>query len=417
MNEYSGMPEKASALEALHNLATLLDEIGSPEWEVEETHALVSRFKEVVSNVHSRLRLAGTSSITVSWLQEIEGNAQNLISLAQSLRDSSPGLGIDLRDANSQLDELVNAAAPLPAIPLRTTRQVVERALRQFDEQVVAERGAISRLVDAIQAETADSRNELERAKSDSNDHLSNQRREIEAQVEQMGNSLNELAGRTSEAVERLERDVTNNQEVFRQSQESREQAFLEAQAAHQEGFEGSTKSTLAELEGYRDQARDMLAEVGGAGSAEHYAKQRDTQRKNADFWRWIGIAAIGGLIGAAVWVYLDSASAGPDFSFNWLAGRTGLLGALVLLVTYALRQSGQHRRREEQIERVANELMLLWPFVNRLPDEDRLAVLLHVAPLYFKGGLPAGIEPDTAIGVERIRNAITQVIQKRANP
>ena len=67
----------------------------------------------------------------------------------------------------------------------------------------------------------------------------------------------------------------------------------------------------------------------------------------------------------------MDFWQTGPaeeDFDVAWLVARTGLLGAILLFATYALRQSGQHRRREEETSRVANELQLLWPFISRLP-------------------------------------------------
>ena len=54
MSEYSGMPEKTTALSSLKGVTVLLDEIGFPEWEIHEATSLVARFKEVVSNVHSR---------------------------------------------------------------------------------------------------------------------------------------------------------------------------------------------------------------------------------------------------------------------------------------------------------------------------------------------------------------------------
>ena len=37
-------------------------------------------------------------------------------------------------------------------------------------------------------------------------------------------------------------------------------------------------------------------------------------------------------------------------------------------------------------MERLANELQLLWPFMNRLPSEHREALLLQITPLYFRG-------------------------------
>ena len=132
MNEYSGMPEKTTALSSLKGVTVLLDEIGFPEWEIHEATSLVARFKEVVSNVHSRLSLASASFVTVSWLEEIEQATQDLSNLAHSLRDSAPSVNEDIRDSHSRIDSLLQAAASLPAIPLQTAEQALETALDQF---------------------------------------------------------------------------------------------------------------------------------------------------------------------------------------------------------------------------------------------------------------------------------------------
>ena len=88
---------------------------------------------------------------------------------------------------------------------------------------------------------------------------------------------------------------------------------------------------------------------------------------------------------------------------------RSGFLFSLGIFAGYAFRQSGQHRRREEAIARVANELLLLWPFMARLPDADRELLLREITPLYFKGGLSGGDTAEQANAMERIRTAIAR--------
>ena len=409
MNEYSGMPEKEAALSALNNLSASLNEIGSPEWEVSEATALVSRFKEAVSDVHGRLSWVSTSFVTVDWLQNIEGTVEDLTNLVQSLKDSSPSLHEDLRSAHSRIDQLLHVAAFLPAIPLQTADQAVETVLKQFHSEVASEKEAIAQRSAETLSNIANLRQEQERRNTELQEHTSNVRQEIDDQVSKALNSLSGLEIRTNDAVERLERDISNNQELFRQAQENREQAFSAAQGQRDQDFHNRLNATLEELEGFRDQAREMLAEVGGAGSAQHYAKQRDAQKNNADHWRKIGLGAFVLLILVAMGVFIEAAIANREFSVVWLAARSGLLAAVLLFVTYALRQSGQHRRREEEIDRVANELTLLWPFMSRLPDEDRKELMLGITPLYFKGGLPMRDPTEHASWLESIRNAVGQ--------
>ena len=131
-----------------------------------------------------------------------------------------------------------------------------------------------------------------------------------------------------------------------------------------------------------------MLEEVAGASMAEHYAKQRDKQNQAADRWRIIGVTALFLLVAAATGLFFDLRTTGGELSVAALIARSGVPASLLILATYALRQSGHHRQREEDVSRVSNELMLLWPFMNRLPDEERKSLMLGITPLYFKGGL-----------------------------
>ena len=181
------------------------------------------------------------------------------------------------------------------------------------------------------------------------------------------------------------------------------------AQETRHQDFRERFDPVVADLERFRDEAKKILEEVAGASSAEHYAKLRDSQKKNADIWRWIGVGGLSILVVTAGLIFFDTRSTDIDFSTAWLVARSGLLFSLGIFAGYAFRQSGQHRRREEAIARVANELLLLWPFMARLPDADRELLLREITPLYFKGGLSGGDTAEQANAMERIRTALAR--------
>lgn len=85
-------------------------------------------------------------------------------------------------------------------------------------------------------------------------------------------------------------------------------------------------------------------------------------------------------------WVFYEYSQTEQEFSVAWLIARTGLWGSMLIFAFYALRQSGKHRQQAENAGRLANELQLLWPFMNRLPSDHKEALLLEITPLYFKG-------------------------------
>ena len=409
MSEFTDQVRNSAALSNLKEISGLLIELGSVEWDVQEAGDLITRLTVVSENIRARLSIADRNLVPGNVLAPLESQTQELLTAIQSLSNAAPSVPINIARANRWIDDVLATASTLPVLPIRTTNAVLTKASEQFDREATSAKASISAEVEALRLEMEDFRQGIQQALTEFNNRAVELQGLIDQRSDETQGTTNSLMARTNQAIERLERDVTNIQGNFRDSQSDRSNLFAEAQESREREFHEKLDPVVGHIESLRDQAKGMLEEIAGASSAEHYAKQRDDQKRNADLWRWIGIAAAGGLIAAAIWIYFDSTSAGPDFSFNLLAGRTGLLGALVLLVTYALRQSGQHRRREEEIGRVANELSLLWPFVSRLPDEDRKELMLGITPLYFKGGLPMRDQAEHAGWHESIRNAIAK--------
>ena len=231
----------------------------------------------------------------------------------------------------------------------------------------------------------------------------------MRAQISQSATQTDSLHRQVQLATERLERDVSNIQEAFRNSQAEHADEFRESQENREREYHDRLDPTVAETEEFRNQAKSMLEEVAGASTAEHYARQRERQNEAADRWRLVGVGALVILVLAAGILYYDFRTTSRDISVSEVLARSGVLVSLLVLATYALRQSGHHRQREEDVSRVSNELMLLWPFMNRLPDEDRKALLLQITPLYFKGGLSPHDAGDKIGWADRVVDTVTR--------
>ena len=420
MSEFTDRIRNSEAVSNLRECIDLLPELALVDWDIAEARDLITRLTLVTENILGRLTIADRNLVPGSILGELEGQSQNLLALIQRLKDSAPSVPINLPDADNNIDEILSTASLLPVLPIRTTSKVLEKAAEQFDREANSAKALISTEVESLHSEMANFREEVRLATTD----FSNRAAELEGLVNQRfaeaQNTNNALQERANEATERLERGVTNIQEVFRASQNERDTAFIEAQGqriaefteaqeTRDREFHDRLDPILEDMESFRDQAKKMLEEVAGASSAEHYAKQRDSQKKNADLWRWIGVTVLFALVVMSGYIFFDTRSAGVDFSAAWLVARSGILVSLGVFAGYAFRQSGQHRRREEAVDRVANELILLWPFIGRLPDDDRELLLREITPLYFKGGLSGGDSTEQANMAERIRSAITQ--------
>lgn len=407
MGEFTDRVRDFATVSNLRESVALLSELSRIDWDNEEMPDVITRLSAICENALGRLTIADRNLVRILTLDALDIHTQQMLDTVRSLKGSAPGLDVAISSVNDQADEILAAASELPNLPIRTTPKVLEKAAEQFDREASSARASISAEATSLRTEMADIYERIQQSTTN-HDHL----------LSQLGDSINEHAAeaqnashalltRTSEASERMERDQTSIQEVFREFQRGRDEEFLKAQNVREQEFREQLDPVIADVESFRDQARGMLEEVAGASSAEHYARQRDSQKEAADRWRRIGVAAFVALVIAGVGIFYDAVSSSRDFSVAWLVARSGLVIPILLVATYALSQSGQHRRREEEISRVSNELMLLWPFVNRLPDEDRKSLMLNITPLYFKGGLSAQSPAEQVNFAERARDAV----------
>ena len=399
MSEYSDRVRGSLVVSNLRQSETKLRGLGSRGWKYQNKIDLIDRLKVVTGHTLGRLTVPDCSLITETTLDELGPPSQELLNAIEQIQSLPWDDESDNTHINRVADDLLRTAINLPALPFTTTPAAVEKAAEQFNREAESATNAVSEKVREVQSQLSENLNEvqsrltailakLEEVSEQSRDHLAQTQQTMESQITQIQNEANSLQMQVRSATTRLEREVSNAEARFERFHSQHSQEFDLAQETRDREYHESLDSTIADIKDLRDQAQGMLEEVAGANTAEHYATQQDKQYKAADRWRRVGVIALGLLVLAAVGLFVDLRTADGDMSVVVLVGRFGVPASLVLLATYALRQSGHHRQREEDVSRVANELMLLWPFMNRLPDEDRKALLLQITPLYFKGGL-----------------------------
>ena len=375
MSEHTDRIRDSGVVSNLRECVDSLRSLHQVEWEYEEDRELIDRLTTVTKSVFARLTIADRNLVPYSAIEELDDPSHSILGVVNTIRESAPNIDLDHSYTNSQIDTLLAATSALPVVPIRTTNEVMEKAASKFDKELSSAQAAMSAEVDSLRTLIASFRQQIHSTVQESNRKF--------AETQSTTESLNESI---SDATEQLQREVTSIQEVFRNSQNQRDTEFNETQANRDREFHESLDSTIEDIKRYRDEADKMLEEVAGAGTAAHYVGHSDKQNKTANIWRWIGVGALFILVVSSGLVFYEYSQTEQEFSVAWLIARTGLWGSLVIFAAYALRQSGKHRQQAENAGRLANELQLLWPFMNRLPSEHREALLLEITPLYFKG-------------------------------
>lgn len=396
MTEFNDRVRDSVAVANLKQANATLAQLSARDWEHQTRVDLIDRLSYVGKDTLARLS-TNRDLIAQHMLDNLQSPSQEFLDWTNNIAATPMEDDSYQYDASHAADNLLLAASTLPALRIRTTSEVFERVAEQFDHDVQSSMSAISKRFAEMSSELSDLSSRVEQTLNQFNEQATQLEARANDQVthaEHSTNSLMEearatrdsLLARITEATERLEREVTSIQEVFRDSQGERNEDFKSSQDKRNEEFYQRLDPTIADVEGFRDQARSMLEEVAGASTAEHYVGHSQQQNKTADIWRRIGVSALIVMALASVWVFYESSRTEQDFSFAWLIARSGLLGSILIFAAYALRQSSHHRRQAENMGRLANELQLLWPFMNRLPSEHREALLMEITPLYFRG-------------------------------
>ena len=396
--------QNSATVTQLKECKRILNDLGNVPWDSHEVRDYMHRADVVVADVYERLTIVDPHLIPRSVLQSLQYRTQEILSALQSAESSGAAVHLNISNVNAQLDQFITEAAVLPIIPVSTEGEALEKAAEQFSRTATQAKKDIAKAIDDAKAQFEGITGQITEKGNEFDSVSAGHKSSFDARSADFEARMQELINRTNAATERIEREVTSIQETFRKSQGSRDEEFQQTRGSRDEEFHSRLDDTVAQVESFRDQARSVLRRLPGQARRCTIRTIGMHKERRPDRWRWIGIGALILTFLAAVGIFVDSRSLGGELSLVWALARTGVLAVSGASAAYILRQSGQHRRREEEMSRVANELLLLGPFLNRLEDTDRQVLLKEITPLYFRGGLPAQ-NPARASG--RVRTVL----------
>ena len=407
MSQFVDRVRDSAVLANLRETEELLNELERRNWQHQTTKDFIDRLVTVVKHVLGRMTIVDRNLVTESSLNQLNQPSYNLLHYVDNLSGYADDQEPDIRNGSGWADQVLDAAYNLPVFPIRTTPEVIQRVADQFESEMQSKTALLEEQFGATASKAGGLRERIGQLEIRQEELADQFEQRVQQSVNRVETVSKDQLLRTQAATEQLERGVTSIEETFRNSQSRRDRSFQNSEAERNTEFREKLDANIAEIGGLTDQAREMLEEVAGAKTAQNYADLRQEQNAAANRWRRIGVGFL------CLWFLLSVGVMfffGPDLenvgviSLLW---RVSVLSPFVVAGAYALRQSGHHRQREEDIARVANELITLWPIINRLPEADRQAILTELTPRYFKGGLSAH-DPGDDVGLAgRLRDAI----------
>jgi hypothetical protein len=151
-------------------------------------------------------------------------------------------------------------------------------------------------------------------------------------------NSLLEEAQARLQAMHEMQ---LQQEQAWRAANDQRQRLITEAVEAKEEGLKRLREQEVA--------AGKLLAALGAEGTSTGYRLTADAERKQADFWRWVTIAAgiVTAILGVTLFLTIHEQSTAT------VATRIAVVLPLVLLTGYAGKQSAGHRTQEREARRL----------------------------------------------------------------
>lgn len=146
---------------------------------------------------------------------------------------------------------------------------------------------------------------------------------------------------------------------------------------AGQNDFDKNISSFIKNAENKHAAILELYELVAGDSVASGYLQSAESDKKQANFWRWAAIAFI---VFTAIWTgYAYIADTGIGVSGEILWGKIlkafSVTGVLLFGAAYSAKQSNSHRQSETQARWFALEVKAIDPFISSLSETDQKAL------------------------------------------
>ena len=375
---------------------------------VEELRARAERASAAVVDMapegspEQRNNLSDAQSVLLAQLQ-IFDDAIRALDTRSISRPELENLLLSMGDLHH---DLINATDIQPAIEL-TARSV--EALIRTNQRLMSHR-----LNDVIDIRKSDAVQAIDQARqiavSRAERELSHAYAEISERLEATASLLESKMSALNERVENLSRVTDRADSVLatiesnaQQSEEGRRTQFnislanlntgvrTQLEEFHDRAFITleQVKSVVKDIESQRDLAMNVVDVITVSATGDQFQKEAERQGKQANAWRWGALALGVAAAGVAVIGYIIGLKSKEPLTTAELIQHLSLGAILLGLAGYAAKQSGEHRRREEEARKFQLDLAAFAPFIQRLPEDEQNAARLDLIQKVF--GRPVG--------------------------
>lgn len=167
----------------------------------------------------------------------------------------------------------------------------------------------------------------------------------------------------------------------------------------------------IERLNKIENEAKKILQLIGKDGLTGNYKNRADSEAKSANNWRFIALAFFCLGVSLAVISLYKNIAGSIDVKTRLL--RFTMAVTIAIPAFYAARESARHRSNADRARQTELELASLGPFLETLPEDERVKLISNLTPEYF-GKLVADHKVEALMSPAEVVELISKTLTGR---
>ncbi len=151
--------------------------------------------------------------------------------------------------------------------------------------------------------------------------------------------------------------------------------------------YAASAQTILDEIRAKEIEVNKLLGIIGKKGITFGYKDTADSAHTLLLIWQGITVAALGGVIGMAVYSFIPSIVQGQHIAWETLVARFLVIATVGILAMYAGSQADKQYQVEKRNRRLALELGAIGPYLAPLPEAEQHKFIYEIGDRTFGRG------------------------------
>lgn len=369
-----------------------------------EQVAQFGRIATVITELDERIKATDSSMLSVGLLNNLNSPVTRIVNELQAF-NSNKNAG-HINNAHSHIENLLPQLAQIP----------VPRGLDDIERVksgIVAFRRSVGQYLHSIDEERRQIRDQyktMAKETSDLSEQVKRVRERVDVLLSELRQEYDEQEQARSKRAATEEATRNDSFSTWKQEREGEWQNHLQEKKATADDLATSHKEevdnlrtkfsqvadgVLADIRRFREQAEQITGTITLSGFVGGFQRQANRHGRSAIVWKVFAATSLVALVAFAVYAFAEAVKEPDKITTPILLVRIFVALAFGILAAYAALQGERHERAERGDRKMELELAAISPYLQDLPEPERIRLKIDLAQKLFGRTLDTGETPS----------------------